>query len=137
MQGELEKLKPRHKRIFGWHEYFGIYDLESFDGGKSWYSMLTDANGRRQIQSTAEQAFPGLMLEVGIVDTSYSQQHDASTNNQQSQTEKNSKKHSKDSDKDQIIPETVRAEIIKNRNELMLRPNIREQAVCKSLPKIV
>ncbi len=66
LKKELAALKSKYCQAHGFDEWFGIYDLESFDGGQMWYAMMTTSDGRRLIRGEAEQVYPGLMAEHGI-----------------------------------------------------------------------
>ncbi len=66
LKKELATLRSKYRQAHGFHEWFGIYDLESFDGGQMWYAMMTTSEGRRLIRGEAEQVYPGLMAEHGI-----------------------------------------------------------------------
>jgi hypothetical protein len=68
LREELRVLKCRYRHAYGWHLWFGLYDLESFDGGKMWYALRTGPCGRRLIQGEAEQVYPGLLAEQGILE---------------------------------------------------------------------
>lgn len=63
----LEVFASKYCQEYGWHEWFGIYDLESFDGGKLWYSMATGANGLRIVRGLAETVYPGLLCELHLI----------------------------------------------------------------------
>lgn len=64
---ELAELKLRYRRLHGWSEWYGCYDLESFDGGRTWYAMWTLPDGRRVVRGQAEQVHPGILSEPGSV----------------------------------------------------------------------
>lgn len=64
---QLEMFASKYCQAYGWHEWFGIYDLESFDGGKLWYSMATGPNGLRIVRGLAETVYPGLLCELQFI----------------------------------------------------------------------
>jgi hypothetical protein len=62
----LAQLKKRYRQFYGWHEWYGTYDLETFDCGKSWYAMTTASDGRRIVRARAEEIYPGILSEPGL-----------------------------------------------------------------------
>jgi hypothetical protein len=59
-------MKSRYRQAHGFHEWFGIYDLETFDGGLKWYAMKNTPGGGRHVSGEAERLYPGLLSEHGI-----------------------------------------------------------------------
>lgn len=65
---ELQSMKMKYRQMQGFHDWFGVYDLESFDCGRRWYAMVTEEDGRRLILGDAEKIYPGLLAEHGLLD---------------------------------------------------------------------
>ncbi len=61
----LDSIKARYRRHYGWNFWFGTYDLESFDGGLTWYAMA-DSGGKRLVLGEAEFLYPGLIEELDM-----------------------------------------------------------------------
>lgn len=66
LRKKLSVLNAHYIRHHGFHEWFGLYDIESFDGGKMWYALSTLSDGRRVILGEAEQIHPGILSELCI-----------------------------------------------------------------------
>lgn len=66
---DLNQYRSRYLHLVGWHEWFGTYDLESFDGGITWHAMSATAKGGRKVLGLADTVFPGLLSEPGVVST--------------------------------------------------------------------
>lgn len=47
---------------------YGSYNLESYDGGKSWWAVKYDDQGKMEIQGLADQVFPGLLQHIEGMD---------------------------------------------------------------------
>jgi hypothetical protein len=62
----LAELRAKYRQLGGWHVWFGAYDLETFDGGRSWYAMSNCLDGRRRVMGESEMIFPGLLAELGV-----------------------------------------------------------------------
>lgn len=69
LRRELALMKSKYLHAYGFHEWFGIYDLESFDSGQMWYAMMTTSDGKRLIRGEAETIYPGIMSEHGIFES--------------------------------------------------------------------
>lgn len=66
LRNELTMMKSRYRRAHGFHEWFGTYDLETFDGGLMWYAMKNTTDGGRIVHGEAEYLYPGLLSEHSI-----------------------------------------------------------------------
>ena len=64
---QLKRFRHRYLRVEGWHAHYGTYDLESFDGGITWYAMGDGKGGGRSVVGPADTVFPGLTAEPGVV----------------------------------------------------------------------
>jgi len=66
LKKKLSLFSAHYIRHHGFHEWFGLYDIESFDGGKMWYALSSLSDGRRIVLGEAEQIHPGILSELCI-----------------------------------------------------------------------
>lgn len=66
LKKKLALFSAHYIRHHGFHEWFGLYDIESFDGGKMWYALSSLSDGRRVVLGEAEQIHPGILSELCI-----------------------------------------------------------------------
>lgn len=130
LKKKLSLFSANYIRHHGFHEWFGLYDIESFDGGKMWYALSSLSDGRRVVLGEAEQIHPGILSELCIFsylvswpETSHNFIPEKSTNGQRVTT--NLALTEKQSNNDGLIYQDLK------RNKR--RHN---QSVCMKLPKI-
>lgn len=117
-------------RHHGFHEWFGLYDIESFDGGKMWYALSSLSDGRRIVLGEAEQIHPGILSELCIFPNLLSW-HETPHNF----TQKKSRIGQKDTPSSSLTKQ-------QSTNDRLIYPDFarnarrHKQSVCMRLPKI-
>jgi hypothetical protein len=63
---ELARFRTKYFRVAGWHNFYGMYQLDSLDGGLTWYATADHSDGRCTIEGPMERVYPGLSNEPGV-----------------------------------------------------------------------